>query len=80
VAERDRSRGEAETRPPRKDPTAPKGRPTYGRRQRAAEARKRARRRRIKRRVTWTVVILVLIGIVVALVMLDIGAAPLPPG
>ena len=74
VARRERAGGEAETSPQRKDPTAPKGRPTYGRKQRQAEARRRARRRVIKRRIGWTLLILALVAIVVLLVVFDIGA------
>lgn len=81
-----RDRGEGQTAPGSKDPTAPKGRPTYGRKQRQAEARRRARRRQLKRRISWTVFILVLLGIIAALVYFDVGAvdpqqpagAPLP--
>ena len=81
-----RDRGEGQTAPQSKDPTAPKGRPTYGRKQRQAEARRRARRRQLKRRIIWAVFILALVAIVVALVYFDVGAvdprqpvgAPLP--
>ena len=69
-----RDRGEGETTPAHKNPTAPKGRPTYGRKQRQAEARKRARRRQMKRRILWAVFILALVAIMVALVYFDIGA------
>ncbi len=59
-----------------KDPTAPKGRPTPGRRQRQAEARARARRNRIRKRFWWTFWILVVLGILVALVVTGVGAGP----
>jgi type VI protein secretion system component VasF len=72
VAGRDPANDEAQPR--RKDPTAPKGRPTYGRKQRQAEARRRAKRRQLKRRISWTVFVLVLIAIVVLLVVFEIGA------
>ena len=69
-----RDSGEGQTGPAHKDPTAPKGRPTYGRKQRQAEARKRARKRQRKRRILWAVFILALVAIVVLLVYFDIGA------
>lgn len=59
-----------------KDPTAPKGRPTPGRRQRQAEARARARRQRIRKRFWWTFWTLVVIGVLVALVVTGVGAGP----
>lgn len=59
-----------------KDPTAPKGRPTPGRRQRRAEARARARRNRIRRRFWWTFWSLVVLGVLVALVVSGVGAGP----
>jgi len=65
---------EQDTTPRPKDPQAPKGRPTYGRKQRQAEARRRARQRMIKRRIGWTVFILAILAVMVVLVMFDIGA------
>ncbi len=67
-------RPQDEVAPRRKDPSAPKGRPTYGRKQRQAEARRRARRRQIKRRIAWTVFILAILAVMVVLVIFDIGA------
>lgn len=72
VAGREPGSDEAPSR--RKDPTAPKGRPTYGRKQRQAEARRRAKRRQMKRRIGWTVFVLALIAIIVLLVVFEIGA------
>jgi len=70
-----RKRGtEEDTPPPKRDPQAPKGRPTYGRKQRQAEARRRARQRQIRRRITWTVAIVAILAVMVLLVVLDIGA------
>lgn len=66
-----------ETQPRRKDPTAPKGRPTYGRKQRQAEARRRAKRRQLKRRIGWTVFVLALVAIVVLLVVFEVGMGDL---
>jgi len=76
VARSDRKRQDAQTDAPRgpKDPTAPKGRPTPGRKQRQAEARARARRNRIRKRFWWTFWILVVLGVLVALVVTGVGA------
>ncbi len=66
---------ENEVAPPqRKDPTAPKGRPTYGRKQRQAEARRRAKQRQLKRRIGWAVLVVALLAVVVLLVVFEIGA------
>ncbi len=59
-----------------KDPSAPKGRPTPGRKQRQAEARARARRNRIRKRFWWTFWIVVIFGVLAALVITGVGAGP----
>jgi hypothetical protein len=54
----------------RRDPGAPKGRPTPGRKQRQAAARARARRRRWLQRIWVGGLILLFVGGLVALVQL----------
>lgn len=65
---------EQDTPPAKRDPSAPKGRPTYGRKQRQAEARRRERQRQLRRRIGWTVFIVAILAVLVVLVVLDIGA------
>ncbi len=78
MARSDRKRQDAQDASPRgpKDPTAPKGRPTPGRKQRQAEARARARRNRIRKRFWWTFWIVVVLGVLTALVVTGVGAGP----
>lgn len=58
----------------RREPGAPKGRPTPGRKQRNAAARARARRERLLLRLWWIGGALVAIGIVAALLLTGAGA------
>lgn len=53
----------------RKDPSAPKGRPTPGRKQRNAEARARARRHRRIVRLWWAALVIVVVGSLAALIV-----------
>jgi hypothetical protein len=53
----------------RRDPSAPKGRPTPGRKQRNAEARARARRHRRIVRLWWAGLAVVVLGSLVALIV-----------
>jgi hypothetical protein len=58
----------------RRDPGAPKGRPTPGRKQRNAAARARVRRERILMRLLWVGGALVAIGLIATLVLTGVGA------
>lgn len=53
----------------RKDPSAPKGRPTPGRKQRNAEARARARRHRRIVLLWWAALAIVVVGGLAALIV-----------
>jgi hypothetical protein len=55
--------------PTRRDPSAPKGRPTPGRKQRNAEARARARRHRRIVRLWWAGLAVVVLGTLTALIV-----------
>lgn len=70
-----RIRGRAAGPPSRRqDPSAPKGRPTPGRKQRNAAARTRERRHRLVVRLWWAGAILVFLTVLVVLVVTGIGA------
>lgn len=58
----------------RREPGAPKGRPTPGRKQRNAAARARVRRERLVARLWWVGGALVAIGLVAMLVLTGVGA------
>jgi hypothetical protein len=58
----------------RRDPGAPKGRPTPGRKQRNAAARAHARRQRMILRLWWVGGTLVAIGFLATLVLTGVGA------
>jgi hypothetical protein len=58
----------------RPDPSAPKGRPTPGRKQRNAEARARARRRRLIVRAWWAALTVLVIGGLATLIMTGAGS------
>ena len=57
----------------RRDPSAPKGHPTPGRKQRNAQARARARRHRRNVRLWWTGLAIVVVGSLTALIMTGTG-------
>ncbi len=57
----------------RKDPSAPKGRPTPGRKQRNAEARARARRHRRIVRLWWAALAIVVVGSLAVLIVSGAG-------
>jgi len=58
----------------RRDPGAPKGRPTPGRKQRNAAARARARRERMIMRLWWVGGALVAFGLLATMVLTGVGA------
>lgn len=58
----------------RREPGAPKGHPTPGRKQRNAAARARVRRERLLTRLLWIGGALVAIGLIATLVVTGVGA------
>lgn len=57
-----------------RQPGAPKGRPTPGRKQRNAARRLRARRERLRLRLWWTGGAVVLLGLLAVVVLTGVGA------